>query len=592
MDCKAPTCYYSKKRNKCVRPNSYIETLSWCRRNKINTAQCRELYYNDKKDAKNKACERYAERLVYVPQPKKRRTKMIRKSDDELDKKNAIMTFSNQSSNNKSNSVSITSKSFKFSRSNKVFRQSPIVKKTAKYFKTRKTYTRKESAKTHKDLLLKDINKRPKLHQRVFLKDLIDADKKVDKQISNIEILPILSPKSEVKSISNISKKIRQLREKYAANKLQKFIMKKIIKRLETLDNRIVYYKYINEYLKNTPDLVCLKSKKYADKSGNINDGFELGSFLKLVKKIGTESVNGVIYKTVAKNVILTLATKIMPINNDNKYEIRLNEVVTEIIKRKLSKHFLMAYKSYQCHEASLDPKIPKIVHNNHYLITLNELAHGDVKSLCHNQIFLSNNETVANIALQCLLSIATFHSLDYSHNDCHWGNFLFHVSSKELSGWYEYSIFDKTYYVKNCGYNVMIYDFGLIKQRAKTGISINRIVGDYVRIMHAFIKKTDDGWLENYPPSYDILSKIMYNLKMILMQCMVKKYDDEQIINSIIHFYLNKTILNHVIVDTLPIGESVLNKDNPFIITKNIYEKNNVELKKHYLRKITPKKN
>lgn len=597
MDCKAPTCQYSKNRNKCIKPNPYIEAISWCRRNKINFNKCKELYNMNKNDSKQKACERYAERINYIP------SKIVKKLSDE--------------SINKSRTVSMTSKSFNFTKSKSRSRSKSKSKsksrlrlrsdfvtykekgkkkqhiKTIKKYKTRKGKTaRIATRKSLKDAFLQDIKQRPELRERVFLKHIIDdgnENKEMQKQLSNIHVLPILSPKS--KSISNLSKKIRELQEKYAANKIQKFIMKKIIQRLETLENRLGYFKYINEYLKNTPELLCLKGKKYADKLGNINDGYELGTFLKLVKKIGTESANGIIYKTVAKNVILTLATKIMPMSKDNKYEIRLNQVVTEVIKRRLSKHFLLSYKTYECNQPSIDPAIPKIVHNTKYLITLNELAHGDVKTLCNSQMFLSNNEFIANIALQCLFAIATFHSLGYSHNDCHWGNFLFHVSSKPLDGWYMYSVFDKTFYMKNCGYNIMISDFGMTKEIDRTPINMNRVVGDYVRILHAFITKTDHGWLETYPPSFKMLSTIMLQLKLMLMQCMVKKYDDEQTLNSIIQFYLHRPILNNVISETLPSYDIILNREHAFIITQDIYTKNNVDLKKSYLRKITPKK-
>jgi hypothetical protein len=581
MDCKSPTCQYSQKRHKCIRPNSYIEALSWCRRNKINVKECKEQYQNDKSYAKKTACDRYSERLSYVPIQKPR--KNIRKEKKEEKQKTK-----------KDGSISVTSKSFQFSKSTsafkKVFKPPFIEKRTAKYIKTKKGTTIKNNTKTSKDQLLKNIQQKPKLVQRVFLKDIVDGDKQINKELSNINILPVLSPKPNLKSMSNISKKIRELREKYAANKIQKFIMKKIIQRLETIDGRIRYYKYINEYLKNTPDYVCLKSKKYADKKGNINDGFELGNFLKLVKRIGTESAYGVIYKTVAKNVILTLATKIMPITKDNKYEIRLNQVATEIVKRKLSRHFLMSYKSYECNQPSVDPTIPSIVKNKNYLITLNELAHGDIKTLCTNQIFLTNNDIVANVALQCMFAVATFHSLDYTHNDCHWGNFLFHVN-KSIDGWFEYIIYGETFYMKNCGYNIMIYDFGLINKMSTSPTGMNRISGDYARIMHAFISKQDKGWLETYPQSYDIMSKMMHNLQSSLMICMVRKYDDEQIIKNIISFYLNKPILNRILTTTLPDGATILNKDHPFILTKDIYKINNIDMKKSYLRKITPKK-
>ena len=243
-----------------------------------------------------------------------------------------------------------------------------------------------------------------------------------------------------------------------------------------------------------------------------------------------------------------------------------------------------MSYKTYECDHLSIDPALPKVVMNKKYLITLNELAHGDIKTLCNNQMFLSNNEIVANVALQCLFSIGTLHSLNYIHQDCHWGNFLFHVS-KKIDGWFEYSIYGKQFFVKNCGYNIMIYDFGLIKQMDHSSRhTINFIISDYLRILNAFIIKKNYGWLSSFPTSYEVMSKIMYNLKLAIHQSTLKQLNEEQIILMIIDFYSKHQLLNRVITTQLPAGEIVLNKGHPYIITNDLYGNNKLSLK------ITPK--
>ena len=77
VNCSPPTCHYSDIRNKCTRPNSYIENIAWCKRNNLEHQECKKEYQLNKRDAKIKACERYYERLDYnlMKQNKPKRVK-------------------------------------------------------------------------------------------------------------------------------------------------------------------------------------------------------------------------------------------------------------------------------------------------------------------------------------------------------------------------------------------------------------------------------------------------------------------------------------------------------------------------------------
>jgi hypothetical protein len=76
-----------------------------------------------------------------------------------------------------------------------------------------------------------------------------------------------------------------------------------------------------------------------------------------VIKKIGTESINGVIYLTIIKNILggNLLACKIMLIDKNNYREIKIMQNLTDkVISKKKSKHFLIMYKYIVCPPMSI----------------------------------------------------------------------------------------------------------------------------------------------------------------------------------------------------------------------------------------------
>jgi hypothetical protein len=328
--------------------------------------------------------------------------------------------------------------------------------------------------------------------------------------------------------------------------KIQKFFKKYAIKDKYTLDNRVKYYNYLINYIKDINKNECVK--KYTE--DNVTK-YTIANKLFLIKKIGTESVNGVIYLTVVKNILggNLLASKITPILKDNYKEINIMKNLTDnVISQKKSRHFLMMYKFFVCPKNKLGIQVS----NNKRLISINELAHGDLKMLMKDRSVIANDELVYNIFIQTFLSITSFHNLaKYYHNDAHHGNFLYQ-KNKEV-GYYHY-IFKRTdYYLKACEYNIMIYDFGYASKFKKKS-NKNAIV-DYMRIINAFMNAYS-GW-----GKYSNLPSTKINTEMVFIR---KELEVE-------FYHGNKdNILEHVIINNI-ILKSLENRfSNYNLFTKN----------------------
>ena len=62
-ECNEPKCYYSSYRSKCIKPNPYIEYLSWCKYNPYSCNNPKEEYKNKIDDIKKNSCIYYKENL-------------------------------------------------------------------------------------------------------------------------------------------------------------------------------------------------------------------------------------------------------------------------------------------------------------------------------------------------------------------------------------------------------------------------------------------------------------------------------------------------------------------------------------------------
>jgi len=181
-------------------------------------------------------------------------------------------------------------------------------------------------------------------------------------------------------------------------------------------DKRIERFNFITQILQNIPQKVCLE---------NISKELTIRNIIKLGRRFGTKSNNGIIYKTSINDREYPIATKLMKIcDGHHEIEFVLGLGISHyIIQRQLSRHFLLCYKAFICKNPSF---AMDVIENAPYYMILNELATGDLFNLLDEHLD-ECKQHILNITLQCILSVATLHKLGYVHQDCHFGNFLYH---------------------------------------------------------------------------------------------------------------------------------------------------------------------
>ena len=300
--------------------------------------------------------------------------------------------------------------------------------------------------------------------------------------------------------------------------------------------------------LKKVNNTECLEKKLFDGKQG-----YTIKNIIDMVTKIGTESEYGVIFLTKINNKLdaFSIASKIMPNTTNNYNEVLLMKHITkEIIVKKKSRHFVMMYKYCVCKKKEVDENIK--------IVCINELAHGDLRTLMEKRDVIIHNDIITNLLFQTLISIGSFHNLiRYLHKDTHDGNFLYQTNTEK--GYYDYLFQGQHYYLKSCGYNIMIYDFGLSQ---KIDSSKNYKLGyigfskDYARICNAFMSKIY-GWGQ-----YDDLPNLNNNVKIIRLRTLLNN------ISTINYKDYFKKIIEQVFIPLSPNGmwiterpQNVINK-------------------------------
>jgi hypothetical protein len=269
---------------------------------------------------------------------------------------------------------------------------------------------------------------------------------------------------------------------------ITQFIQNKVTLDKYSLQNRIDTYKSIVESLNELKDDDCLEKDK-------TTKGFKIKDIVKLETQIGTKSVYGAIYLTslMNKGGEYPIASKVMEDSESNLRETHLMNQATISILANKTRHFPINYKVSLC----IDNKINK----KKRLVNYNELFTGDLKTLVEDRSVLADEELMYNLYFQSQLAVASFQGLLQNvHQDCHWGNFLYHTNNE--SGYYHYKMegagvggIDLDFYLKSCPYNLVIYDYGLARPISLIKKEVSRkIYLDYDKISSAFNSK-NSGW-------------------------------------------------------------------------------------------------
>jgi len=443
MNCIDPKCVYSKRFNKCILPNAYIETIAECGRNKIKRKDC--IYHDIKEEAKNKSCKNYRIRTgQQSPAPK------IKSSPKIIEKK--------------------------------------VVEKKVK-----------KSPK----VVEKKVKKSPKVVEKKVKKSPKVVEKKVVEKKVKLPSKQSLSTSAKAK-LEKIKKNILARK---IANKFKTFITPYVNRVSARLETRIEYYNQLFEILNKINEEQCLKffNETNGKKQYTLGDNMEilLSKQIGTESRYGIVYLSNINiqYKNLYK-----FAVKIMRSSLDNKNEAKITDAVSSLTIKNVNPHFPILYKMFVCNTPPLSNQYPKLIEKYKYITLLSELANGDLASIIEkDKIFYSNFEIIKNTIQQIFISILSFHVfIDKIHNDAHWGNFLYHKIKP--GGYIHYNIMGVDIYVKNYGYLWIIWDYGRATKRienSNTYTDYDRII----QAFRNYSPMDLNGWVTKHIYSNEIKS-------------------------------------------------------------------------------------
>ena len=297
-----------------------------------------------------------------------------------------------------------------------------------------------------------------------------------------------------------IKSKLEAIRKNIGARKItnmfKEFVQPFVNRISANIQSRISYYQNLFKILSTISPQQCLEFRN----TTNGSKTYTIGNNQQVLasKQIGTASKNGVVFLSninMKYKESYKFAIKVATNKKDNLNEVKILEMVSAMVLRKVTPHFPILYKTFNCGSPVDTKDYPKLVQKKNYLIILNELASGDLISFQKTPEFNTNDNIIINTFQQIYISILSFHILTKrSHNDCHWGNFLYH--KVKAGGYIHYQIYDEDIYIENLGYLWVIWDFGLTSPL----ISLNNNQKDFDRIIYAFVNDTPKsryGWVD-----------------------------------------------------------------------------------------------
>ena len=282
------------------------------------------------------------------------------------------------------------------------------------------------------------------------------------------------------------------------------------------ISDRIKYYNIISKYInKITDSKNCFTIYK-----DNYQIKYKIGDKIILDKKIGDDSRNGIVFlshfKTSSYNSLdkyLTFATKLTDFRRtSNIREYNILEYLTQLNIDEVCPNFPIGYGKLVCTTSEI-MEFEKVLslnlrqekrhilgsklYDKDHIFIFNEIADGSLKQFKYNRNLTSINIKI-NALEQCILSIMFFNKyINAYHNDCHYGNFLYHLIKP--GGYFHYNIYGTDYYIENIGYLWVIWDYGLTVpyynsykiNGNKFGTYENKLLAittDYYKLLHSMI--------------------------------------------------------------------------------------------------------
>ena len=264
----------------------------------------------------------------------------------------------------------------------------------------------------------------------------------------------------------------------------------------------------------------CLKVyKQYS----NNKFSYRIGNKIILKKRIGTDSVYGIVYLSEFREKekkMFTYASKVYVYSEKKvNMEIGIFDKMTELVRMDMCPHFPLLYGYVICdsltktdndsfiksnkNDISISQnikKLPDLIRFNLYskiITTFTELANGDLWNFIN--LYEDNGLFIANALIQQFISIMFFnYYIKRIHMDCHPGNFLYHKI--KAGGYFHYNFFGVDYYLENVGFLWVIWDFDLSKTliEAMDIYKIKKNSNDYLRILSAYMPYKNFGYCKN----------------------------------------------------------------------------------------------
>ena len=383
-------------------------------------------------------------------------------------------------------------------------------------------------------------------------------------KIPNIKVInkKSLTTLEKISKLKKIWKKVKLKSNNNPKKKAINIIIKHLlpfITKTFTLKNRIKYANEIHKGMFKEFNLKELKSVNIKPDNFKINtkDNYYLNN-IHLFKKIGSESAYGTIYNVKYKynKYFYNICGKIMCDTPNNRNEIKLIIETTRKTMNNETPHFpIMYFNSFIKKNINLKNNtimLPKSIANcNNFIVNFNEIFSGDLQTFMKECKHNNNKNIIINTLEQIFISILTFHiKMKKSHNDCHWGNFLYHKIKP--GGYIHYNIYNKDIYLENKGYLWIIWDFGLT-----TELNNYNRYKDYNIILNAFISNRDNGWNDNLKNRINRVHHIKNDIRTI--RTIINGNNENKLFDLLFSYHTEKYIKPH--------DSEIINLNNPYIL-------------------------
>lgn len=298
---------------------------------------------------------------------------------------------------------------------------------------------------------------------------------------------------------------------------------------------------------------LCIQKK---DVFFKLTDNFKIEA---KKKTIGSESVNGEVYRSCIGNNEMCIAIKQIPLDEPmpkNIYskearsrslwiELLVMEVCNVIVKEGICPNLPISYGHYICDSCVFAKK-----KDNNCILHMSELADlGDGNEFFskHYTKYTSEygyEEVLAYILFQIYTALYSLQKyFNITHHDLHAGNILFKSTIDSQDEYIMYTIDGNNYYVKNLGFIVVLWDFGFAMAPNRLFNIENKKY--YTNLKSVNDKKIIEDWIQVPRLSVDY-KRITFNIFERVKHKMTEQL--EELFSNTFNGFVNGVAINDIL--------------------------------------------